>query len=61
MNNSKFSISILRSSKLGGKIYPYSLALFPSLPRFYLQFVFIIIHRSGRPAKNTEGLGAFIT
>ena len=34
---------------------------FPCLPHFYLPFAFIIIHGSGRPAKNGEGLGAFIT
>ena len=37
------------------------IVLFPGLPRFYLPFVFTIIHRSGRLAKNREGLGAFIT
>ena len=29
--------------------------------QFYLPFAFIIIHGSGRPAKNGEGVGAFIT
>ena len=36
------------------------LALFPGLLCFYLLFVFTIIHESRRPAKNREGLGAFI-
>ena len=34
------------------KLQTYTtLAPFPGLPHFYLPFVFIIIHRSGRPAK----------
>ena len=37
------------------------LVSFPGLPSFYLLFVFTIIHGSRRPAKNGEGLGAFIT
>ena len=32
--------------------YWANLASSPSLPRFYLPFAFIIIHRSGRPVKN---------
>ena len=37
------------------------LASFPDLPHFYLPFVFTVIHGSGSPAKNSEGLGAIIT
>ena len=36
-------------------------ASFPGLPRFYCPFRFTIIHAGRRPAKNGEGLGAFIT
>ena len=36
-------------------------SLGPRPPPFYLPFAFTIIHGSGRPAKNGEGLGAFIT
>ena len=39
----------------------HQLASSQSSPVFYLPFVFTIIHRSGRLAKNGEGLGAFIT
>ena len=38
-----------------------NVASFPGLPSFYLPFAFTIIHGSERPAKNGEGLGAFIT
>ena len=41
--------------------YCMAVASFPGLPHFYLPFVFTIIHGSGRPAKNGERLGAFIT
>ena len=37
-----------------------SVASFPDLPCFYLPFAFTIIHGSRRPAKNGEGLRAFI-
>ena len=37
------------------------LSLVPRAPPFYLPFAFTIIHGSVRPAKNGEGLGAFIT
>ena len=37
-----------------------NLASFLGLPRFYLLFLFTIILGNGRPAKNEEGLGAFI-
>ena len=37
-----------------------TLASFPGLPCFYLPFAFTITHGSGRPAKNGEGLGAFM-
>ena len=30
--------------------------MFPGLPYFYLLFAVTIIHRSGRPVKNGEGL-----
>ena len=46
----------LKVTKLG-----FLVASFPGLPRFYLPFAFTIIHRSRRPAKNWEGLEAFIT
>ena len=36
-------------------------SLFPGLSCFYLPFVFTILHRSGRLAKNGEALRAFIT
>ena len=36
-------------------------SLVPRPPPFLPSFVFTIIHRSGRLAKNREGLGAFIT
>ena len=47
-----------------GECFPgktiYSLS-FPGLPTiFVLQFVFSIIHRGGRAAKNEEGLGSLI-
>ena len=41
-------------------IKPSKLASFPGLTCFYLPFVFTIIHGSGRPAKNGEGLRAFL-
>ena len=40
---------------------PGAPSLGPRPPPFYLPFAFTIIHGSGRPAKNGEGLGAFIT
>ena len=39
----------------------YIASLVPRPPPFYLPFAFTIIHGSERPAKNGEGLGAFIT
>ena len=42
--------------------YQSALALFPGLPRFYLTFVFVIIHGNRKLVKNREGLlEAFIT
>ena len=35
-------------------------SLVPRPPPFYLPFAFTIIHGNGMPAKNGEGLGAFI-
>ena len=38
----------------------FAVASFPDLLRFYFLLAFIIIHRTGRPVKNGEGLGAFV-